>query len=164
VKLSQELRQARLNITGEGNWTVGTLHRPKMSGKGFAYCALGAVIVKDGYLLFMMDFTKKTDALFAVLQRRYLAGELPEPVFGGSMSSPQPWALMFSWDQKCGDRTSNQMNREQAITQFNNSTSQADVLDLFDEAISDAEAKERAEETNSTKIIDLTPEMEHAGT
>jgi len=148
MKLSQELRQARLNITGEGHWVTGALHTTTEHNTD-AYCSIGAFKEIENEV-----FCKGVTALFVVLQRRYFAGELPKPVKSGGNNTPFKWDFLFNLKSS--------FREQMVIAQFNNSTSQADVLDLFDEAIAEVEAKERAEETNSTKIIDLTPEMEHA--
>jgi hypothetical protein len=117
TNLVNDLKAARARISEPGTWCTEVLHA-HINGK-VAHCAVGAL---GGVWM------KSGKALFGVLQRRHFMGTLPTPTIGAGGQMPRPWCTLFNDPDNC---------TAWAIAQFNNSTSQADVLALFDEAIAD---------------------------
>lgn len=135
--ISDELKAARAVIAGPFAWTQNQLTRSM--GDVIAYCAQGALYKSNAS-------EQAIEALVAVLARRLEANSLPTPTCGPGHSAPQPWKTWWGIEHApyCGWG---------ALAQFNNSTSQEAVLDLFDEAIRDAEAAEQP----GLPLVDMTP-------
>lgn len=126
MSLSTDLRAARALIAR--GWCINQGRRE--TPQGYEYCALGAI---GTALIGHCDRQVLVEtALGNVLKRRFDADTLPPPVFGGCGSTPHPWSVFFT----------DAASRPAVIAQFNNSTSQQAVLELFDEAIADAEQAE----------------------
>ncbi len=129
------LKEAKALINQPNGWIINEAVHKNKDGT-YAFCAQGAVStcyehgkINDAY-----------SALASVLRRRWLQGQLPEPIYGGGGCRPRTWEGAFEghgW---------------YAIAQFNNSTSQAEVVALFDEAIADEEAK-----LAPLPLLDFTP-------
>lgn len=124
MSLSTGLKSARGLISGAGCWVRNVMFMATRDNK-MAYCALGACFYADIAQRHHFEL-----ALMRVLKARFLADSLPHPLTGPSGAPPRPWADLFAKDD------------HSAIAQFNNSTSQQAVLELFDEAIADAERAE----------------------
>jgi hypothetical protein len=158
--LVQYLRESRQRISGEGSWVIGALSVSTIQGNT-AYCAVGCLYYGGDLAAY---FLRGVDAVYAVLFRRYLRGDLPEPTRGPSHTKPRSWEHMFSTVALVASAADTNhypllVEKEKVIAQFNNSTSQAEVLALFDEAIADEEAREVRQES---QIVNMTPEVEHA--
>lgn len=124
------LKTAKLLISGPNSWTKGVLKRT--TSKGESYCALGAVVFSNSTIV--GDACDTIDALASVLRHRFAQGALPTPTQGSGGDRIIPWEKLVA----AGVGTEN--NR--LVAQFNNSTSQKAVLELFDEAIAQAEKEE----------------------
>lgn len=136
MNVIQGLQASRALISEPGTWITGYQHKV-VEGKN-AYCAAGAVV--NGAL---GAYFEVWGALTATLQRRFKAGTLPTPTFGNSNGNPRPWALVLR-----------EGSMGAGIAQFNNSTSQAAVLDLFDETIAFEQAKEAGKKL---PLLDFSP-------
>ncbi len=131
----QVLNAARALISRPNGWVINVTDRNNKDGT-YAHCAQGAVLAVKGL---SRGYNEAFDALVKPLRRKYETGTLPTAVYGGGGTKPKTWE-----DALAG-------NGWYAIAQFNNSTSQAEVVALFDEAIADEEAK------LAPKLVDLTP-------
>lgn len=132
MKLSEQLRAARAHIEQPGTWNAGDQDR--RIGGVMTHCALGAI--GAAYAYHHPANEKLRNALYQTLLGRHHTGNLPTPTYGSSMSNATAWDKLFGMGPTLGSAV---------IAQFNNSTSQADVLALFDEAIADAERDEQPE-------------------
>lgn len=138
MKLSELLTASKQAILKDG-WCAG--HRNNGRGE---HCALGGIdtgIYNLRELGFISGYGSIHDAqvtqylaLYEVLKERFETGTLPVATYGSCMMAPNKWADLFIDDRNTGT----------AICQFNNSTSEKDVLDLFDVAINRAKANEGA--------------------
>lgn len=137
MTVAQDLKAARARISGKGSWCKFHDIHIDADGKP-SYCALGAMLCNA--LLYAIGL--QVYAVASVLRQRWLRGELPIPIYSGGGAAPIPWPEVFL------------SSGAAAIAQFNNSTSQAEVLALFDEAIEAELAKEAADRP---KLVDLTP-------
>lgn len=126
MKLSEQLRAARAHIEQPGTWNAGSQDR--IIDGVMTHCALGAINASS---LNDQDANAVQAALQNVLRRRFMNGTIAEATYGSCMLPPHSWGVLIALEYGA------------AIAQFNNSTSQADVLALFDEAIADAERDEQ---------------------
>lgn len=139
MTVAQDLKAARALISGKGAWCKFIDIKINADGKP-SYCALGAIsIALQSYAVDL-----QIDAVATVLKQRWHRGKLPTPIYSGGGAAPIPWSAAFAPHNSPGV----------AIAQFNNSTSQAEVLALFDEVIEAELAKEAADRP---KLVDLTP-------
>ena len=122
-KIADRLRAARALISKPGTWIINESHRV-IDGKD-AYCATGAILHTGGEF---PSYLNAIQSLAKTLQKRFKLGGLPTPIYGGGGYRPLPWGTVIS-----------NMSPAACVTQFNNSTSQAEVLALFDETIADLE-------------------------
>ncbi len=130
-EVSQKLKEARALISEPGTWCTGHAYAHR-EGK-IASCAYGAIARAYGGnnpCLYPRQYPEAVQAVKRVLEKRYFMGALPLPRFSSGNKPPHPWSELLGMS-----------DGEWAIAQFNNSTSQAEVLALFDEAIADCEPK-----------------------
>lgn len=124
------LRAARKLISGPNSWTTGILRRE--SAEGNSYCALGAVIFSNSNII--GDSSASIETLASVLRKRFAQEGLPRATHGSGGEQVYPWEkLVHSYEAN------------QLVAQFNNSTSQKEVLKLFDEAIASVDGGQPAE-------------------
>lgn len=119
------LKAAKRLISSPGTWTTGRLKRDTDCGE--AYCALGALLFTDDG----KEYYTARAAVANLLFRRFDQGKLPTATAGPGNQSPTGWNILMG-----------RRDEERMIAQFNNSTSQEEVLKLFDEAIAVAERDE----------------------
>ncbi len=136
MNVIEGLKASRALISRPGSWCAGSQNLYQGSGIT-AHCVMGAI-----NCTLNNERGSVVRALYAVIVRRYEAGTLEPPTFSSGMSPPVPWKYYFTRN-----------NREMALAQFNNSTSQAGVLALFDEAIADEETK-----LAPLPLVDFTPQ------
>ncbi len=139
MSLVQDLKAARALISAPGTWCINQVQ--KFTATGTAYCALGALNEVS-----TRSLIRAAAPLHNALNRRFLTGRLPKPVYSGGGCPPISWDRLF--DHSCSPSSQSYL---EVVAQFNNSTSQAEVLALFDEAIADEEAKA------ATPLFDFSP-------
>lgn len=131
MSVSSTLKAARALISAPGTWITCSTERMVQlpnGSLGVGYCAQGAIqcgMTRGEHI------HPTTKVLGTILKKRFEAGELPTPTMGPGGDPPLPWVRWFNRDEWMG-----------VLTQFNNSTSQEEVLKLFDEAIAMAERDE----------------------
>jgi hypothetical protein len=116
IDLIPELTRARASISGPGTWVKHTMSTKDQT----AHCALGACF----YGANPGVFYRLVDELGNTLRARPV---LPKAIWGPGNAKPQPW-------EHCGSNSI-------MVAQFNNSTDQQQVLELFDETIDRLKSK-----------------------
>lgn len=132
-QVADALQKTRNLISQPGTWIINEAHQIGPAGQ-HQFCVHGAMSTASRYLMIGVPIRLLHAACYNVLKRRWLAGVLPEPKFSGGGRPPVAWVTLF---------TNPFYQKAQAVVQFNNSTSQAEVLQLLDEAIAEAEASGR---------------------
>lgn len=116
MKVVTHLKAARVLITPEGSWCMDSRHNGQDQR-----CLLGALDAINSETRYAAN-----KELYKTLQERFLAGNFPT-----TMHRTGGHGDFVDWRQ----RLSGEYSTDHPLAQFNNTTSQEQVLKLFDETI-----------------------------